>query len=143
MAISKTYLVPVDFSKGAERALTYAAALARENSGKLLLVHVIPMAVSDSDGGVFFDYYALLEKDAKERFKKLAARHKLKTAQYHTFIVSAVDIARAIVSQAKKAGAAMIIMGSHGRTGLQRLMLGSVAERTLRYAECPVLIVKR
>ena len=143
MAIRKTYLVPVDFSKNAEPALRYAAALARENSGKLLLVHVIQMALSDSDGGVFFDYYALLEKDAKERFKKLAARHKLETAQYRTVIVSAVDIAGAIVSQARKARAAMIIMGSQGKTGLQRLMLGSVAERTLRYAECPVLIVKK
>jgi nucleotide-binding universal stress UspA family protein len=48
-----------------------------------------------------------------------------------------------IVNQAKKARAAMIIMGSHGRTGLKRLVVGSVAERTLRYARCPVLIVKR
>jgi nucleotide-binding universal stress UspA family protein len=45
--------------------------------------------------------------------------------------------------RAKKLKASMIVMGSHGRTGVSRLMLGSVAERTLRYAECPVLIVKK
>ena len=48
-----------------------------------------------------------------------------------------------IARQAKKLRVAMIVMGSHGRTGLQRLLLGSVAERTLRYTDCPVLIVKR
>jgi nucleotide-binding universal stress UspA family protein len=52
------------------------------------------------------------------------------------------DFADIIVRQAKRLGVAMIIMGSHGRTGLRRFLLGSVAERTLRYAECPVLIVK-
>jgi hypothetical protein len=46
------------------------------------------------------------------------------------------------VDYAKEIRASMIIMGSHGRTGFRRLMLGSIAERTLRYAECPVLIVK-
>ena len=52
------------------------------------------------------------------------------------------DFADVIVRHAKKLRASMIIMGSHGRTGLRRLLLGSVAERTLRYAKCPVLIVK-
>ncbi len=48
-----------------------------------------------------------------------------------------------IADLARRSRASMIIMGSHGRTGLQRLMLGSIAERTLRYAKCPVLIVKK
>jgi nucleotide-binding universal stress UspA family protein len=48
-----------------------------------------------------------------------------------------------IAAVAKKSRAAMIVMGSHGKTGFQRFMLGSVAERTLRYAHCPVLIVKK
>jgi nucleotide-binding universal stress UspA family protein len=58
-------------------------------------------------------------------------------------IVQRGDPARVIANQAKKTRARMIVMGSHGRTGLKRLVLGSVAERTLRYARCPVLIVKR
>ena len=52
------------------------------------------------------------------------------------------DFPAIIARQAKRLGASMIIMGSHGRTGLRRLLLGSVAERTLRYADCPVLIIK-
>lgn len=67
----------------------------------------------------------------------------LKPAEYRCTILLAEDTARAIARQARKSRAAMIIMASHGRTGLQRLLLGSVAERTLRYAECPVLIVKK
>jgi nucleotide-binding universal stress UspA family protein len=52
------------------------------------------------------------------------------------------DFGSVIARQAKRLRVSMIIMGSHGRTGLHRFLLGSVAERTLRYASCPVLIVK-
>jgi len=58
-------------------------------------------------------------------------------------LIRGVDPGRMIADLARRSRASMIIMGSHGRTGLQRLMLGSIAERTLRYAKCPVLIVKK
>jgi nucleotide-binding universal stress UspA family protein len=58
-------------------------------------------------------------------------------------VARGTNFADVIAKQAKKLRAAMIVMGSHGRTGLQRFLLGSVAERTLRYADCPVLIVKK
>jgi nucleotide-binding universal stress UspA family protein len=57
-------------------------------------------------------------------------------------VARGVNFAEIIAQQARKLRATMIIMGSHGRTGLQRFLIGSVAERTLRYARCPVLIVK-
>jgi len=141
MARYKTYLVPVDFSRGSEIALRHAVKLARENNGRLLLVHVVPTIAVYPAEGSFFDYYGLLEKDAREGFKRLARR--LKLGKYRAVLTRGEDTARTIANQAKKSRASMIIMGSHGRTGLQRLMLGSVAERTLRYAQCPVLIVKK
>jgi nucleotide-binding universal stress UspA family protein len=143
MAASKTYLVPIDFSKGSEVALRHAIRLAREKRSKLILVHVLSTIALYPPEETFFPYQDMIRKDAEEQFKKLVRRAGLKPREFRSLILMAEDTARAIARQAKKARAAMIIMASHGRTGLQRLLLGSVAEKTLRYAECPVLIVKK
>jgi nucleotide-binding universal stress UspA family protein len=140
---SKIYLVPVDFSKGSEVAVKHAIKTARENRGKLVLVHVISTNLVYPTEGAVFDYYGIVEKDAQNGFKKLAQLNRLRPKEYRTVLLRGGDTARMIADQAKKSRASLIIMGSHGRTGLQRFMLGSVAERTLRYAQCPVLIVKK
>ncbi|MDP2603441.1 MAG: universal stress protein [Deltaproteobacteria bacterium] len=143
MAVSRTYLVPVDFSKSSEIALNQAIEMARENRGKLLLVHVISATFAYPLEGGFSDIFEALEKNARESMKKLFQRKRLKPARDRSILITGLDPAQAIVRQAKKSRASMIIMGSHGRTGLQKFLLGSVAERTLRYAHCPVLIVKK
>jgi nucleotide-binding universal stress UspA family protein len=143
MATSDTYLVPLDFSRGSERALDYALALAREKKGKLVALHVVPAELIYPPTGGRFDFYRLLERDARENFSRLAKRKKLKPEDCRLIVARGTNFAEVIARQAKQMRVAMIIMGSQGRTGLQRLLLGSVAERTLRYAECPVLIVKK
>ena len=84
-----------------------------------------------------------MERDARKNFSKLAKRKNLKPEHCRFIVARGTNFAEVVVKQARKMRVAMIIMGSHGRTGLQRLLLGSVAERTLRYADCPVLIVKK
>jgi nucleotide-binding universal stress UspA family protein len=143
MATSKIYLVPLDFSRGSLRAFDYALSLARETKGKLVALHVAPAEMVYPPTGGRFDFYAFLERDARENFRRVAKRKKLKPADCRFIVASGTNFAEVIARQAKKMRAAMIIMGSHGRTGLQRFLLGSVAERTLRYADCPVLIVKK
>lgn len=143
MPIARSYLVPVDFSKGSEAALSHAVALAKEHQAKLILIHVIPAAMVYPGEATKFDFYALLERDARENVARLAKRKKLKPTDYRLVLVRGVDPADVIARQARQLRVSMIIMGSHGRTGLQRLLMGSVAERTLRYARCPVLIVKK
>lgn len=64
-------------------------------------------------------------------------------AESRFVLIKGRDPARGIAAQARKSRVSMIIMGAHGRTGLKRLVLGSVAEKTLRHARCPVLIVKK
>jgi len=118
-------------------------ALARENKGRLVALHVAPAELIYPPTGGRFDFYALLERDARENFRRLAKRKKLQPADCRFVVARGTNFAEIIARQAKKLGATMIVMGSHGRTGLQRFLLGSVAERTLRYADCPVLIVKR
>lgn len=138
-----TYLVPLDFSRGSERALDYALALARERNGKVVALHVVPAELIYPPTGGRFDFYKLLERHAWENFRKLQKRKQLKPEECQLLVARGTDFAEIITRQAKKMRSAMIIMGSHGRTGLQRLLLGSVAERTLRYADRPVLIVKK
>ena len=143
MPASKTYLVPVDFSKGSEFALNHAIKLAGASKGKLLLVHVLSMTFAFPMEVGFSDIFDILEKDAREKMRKLVQRKHLKPGQCRSMLIRGVDPGRMIADLARRSRASMIIMGSHGRTGLQRLMLGSIAERTLRYAKCPVLIVKK
>jgi nucleotide-binding universal stress UspA family protein len=137
--VSKTYLVPIDFSERCEIALQHAHRMSRENGGKLVLLHVINENMFHSRRIVPKRH---TEKLARDELKRLAARARLEPGGYKTVIAWGRDPARTIANHAKNLHASMIIMGNQGRTGLTRLMLGSVAERTLRYAECPVLVVK-
>jgi nucleotide-binding universal stress UspA family protein len=149
MASSKIYLVPVDFSKSSDAALTFAIKLAKESKGKLFLLHVISdssLAISATEGTtpeMVLELRRAIEEGAEAGMKKLIARKRLRPGQFRSLIVRGGDPADIIAVQGKKLRAFMIVMGSHGRTGLKRLLLGSVAERTLRYAKCPVLIVKQ
>lgn len=149
MAKGSTYLVPVDFSKTSEIALSHAMKLARENKAKLVLLHVVSdsawMAAGDDVGSaqVLLDYIKAAEKNAAEEMRKLVRRKGFKPGGYRSVLIRGGEPASVIARQAKKSRASMIVMGSHGRTGFRRFVLGSVAERTLRYAECPVLIVKK
>lgn len=141
-ASSKTYLVPVDFSTGSEIAIRHAAKIARENQGKLLLLHALNWkAVSAPEFPR--NHVKIFKNNARDRLEKLARRLRLEPGEYSSEVIWGGNIARTVADYAKEIRASMIIMGSHGRTGFKRLMLGSVAERTLRYAECPVLIVKK
>ena len=142
MAASKTYLVPIDFSRGSDKALDYALRLAGEQKAKLIALHVVPAELIYPPAGQRFDFYSLLERDARENFRQLLKRKRLQPRDCELMLARGTDFAETIARRAKRLRAAMIIMGSHGRTGLSRLLLGSVAERTLRYARCPVLIVK-
>lgn len=143
MKKTKTLVVPIDFSRGSDKAFAYARRLARERSARLIALHVIPAEMIYPPAGGRFDFYRLLERDARERFEKLARRMKLSAQECELQLVRGTDFAESITEQAKRMKASLIVMGSHGRTGLRRFLLGSVAERTLHYAQCPVLIVKK
>ena len=142
MAGANKILVPVDFSRGADEALDYALGWARQTGGKVIALHVVPAEVIYPPTGGRIEFYRWLERDARANFAKLLKRKRLKPRDCEFVLERGTDFADIIARQAKKLRASMIVMGSHGRTGLSRFFLGSVAERTLRYAKCPVLIVK-
>jgi len=141
MAKSKTYLVPIDFSQGSRIAFRQAAELAGRKNGRLILLHVVP-PLSYPMGAFLPKYFSSMERGAKSVLEKMARRRGLRKNRFRTLVFEGADAARVIANQAKKFRAATIVMASHGRTGLERAVLGSVAERTLRYASCPILVVK-
>lgn len=149
MAAKNTYLVAIDFSKTSEAALDHAANLSRETNGKLLLLHAIPTSAIVTSGPyegspeMSIEYERAQREEAQSQMEKLIRKKRLKPETFRSLIVARGDPARVIANQANKVRASMIVMGTHGRTGLKRLVLGSVAERTLRYARCPVLIIKK
>ena len=133
-------LFPTDFSPASEDALRWATALARDSGATLSIVHVEepPMAYG---GGEM--YIALDEGETKGELRRLLGNvvptdHNVPFE--HRLLVG--DPATAIVEDAEKENADLIVMGTHGRAGLSRLLMGSVAEAVVRRARCPVLTVK-
>jgi nucleotide-binding universal stress UspA family protein len=140
-------LVPVDFSPQAEYAFTYATRLAERFGAKLALLYV----VDDSfvTGGWSSEIYVsnvpeLMENliaDADRRLATLKASAAALGLTAETAVIRGRP-AHAIVEHAKNGGFDLIVMGTHGRTGVSHVVMGSVAERVLRKAPCPVLTVR-
>ncbi len=143
-------LVPVDFSPGSEAAATYGAWLAGRLRARLRLLHAYAGLGHASAGvapGVYDDLLAAqqeVRRQAERDLADLAARLAGKGgAEPETALVEAKESAAdAIVAAAREAGADLIVMGTHGRSGLRRMILGSVAEQVVRSADCPVLTLK-
>lgn len=133
-------LVPFDFSAEAERALDWAADLQRSTGGSLLLLHVVnplppgaelapvPLLASDSD-------LEELSADLKDKAQK-------RNIEAAVSVVLSPTIAGAALDAAREHKCDLIVMGTHGRGGLRRLVLGSVAEHVVRHAECPVVTMR-
>ena len=133
-------LVPIDFSTGSDAALEMATSLARDSGGFLILAHVevIPLSAA---GGEYL--YAMPEPPTEELLAKLDA---IVLPDSHVPVerrLLAGDPAEAIIRLAQTEDVDMIVMGTHGRRGLTRLLMGSVAEAVVRAAPCPVLTVKQ
>lgn len=136
---AKKILVPVDFSSGSEAALDLAASLARDSGAKLLItfVQVPPLSVA---GGEFM--YAEPGPPAEQIRARLETvlPQDSKVSVEHRLLNG--DPADCIVKLAEDEKVDFIVMGTHGRRGLTRILMGSVAELVVRWAKCPVVTVK-
>ena len=133
-------LVPTDFTSHSDKAINYAVMMARAFEARILLIHVIePFTYSVSETIQVMDHYVALREIADPIMDNL--REQLsKQAKVDTFIVKGFPYVE-IVKKAKQSKADLIVMGTHGRTGLKHLLMGSVAERVVRLARCPVLTI--
>jgi len=139
--VPKLILVPIDFSESAEQALDYACELASNLGATVRLVHAISQLPSALQVALTEDIVENLVKEHRESLDRLAGA-RLGRASFGEATVEVGDPRDTIVTAAKAMSVDLIVMGTHGRRGLSRLVLGSVAEDVIRYAPCPVLVVR-
>jgi universal stress protein A len=142
---SQHFLVPLDFSEYANYALEYAIHLAGKLEARLTLLHVIqPVPLEGADMGVTLPYTALqdLEAEIMQSMEACLARVTAAGLAGEIVVVHGVPF-HEIVETAKAQKIDLIVMGTHGRTGLQHILLGSVAEKVVRLAPCPVLVARQ
>jgi nucleotide-binding universal stress UspA family protein len=135
----RVILHPTDFSFGSEPALRVARSLAHDSGARLIILHVAPVAIL-TNGTVAEVIDPRHHRDALEDLRKRLNGPDLK---YSVETRLSRGIAHeGILQTAGAVGCDLIVMGTHGRTGLARLLLGSVAESVLQKADCPVMVVK-
>jgi nucleotide-binding universal stress UspA family protein len=131
-------LVPTDFSEQAEAAFQLACPLARDHGARVILLHVYPRPLCH--GEVVARRQADRYEDDLWRMLDQIAPAGATVAVERRLVEG--DAAEEVLRVAREEGCDLIVMGTPGRTGLARLMLGSVAEQVLRRATCPVLTVR-
>ena len=138
-------LHPTDFSECAEQARAQAIRLARALRAEIILFHVAVETPLYAEGMLGMTQvqkvYDAQRKWAEETLEARAAETRAADVQARWRLAVGVPFA-AIVEAAEEEGADMIVMGTHGRRGLEGLLLGSVANRVIRLAKCPVLTVR-
>ncbi len=137
----RTILHPTDFSDCSRYAFRVAGMLAREQGARLIVLHVKPTL---GPLVAYGDALADLEPEGSQE-KLVEVLHRLRLSdpkvQLEHRLVEGQG-AEEILRQAKELGADLIVMGTHGRTGIGRLLMGSVAGEVVRNAQCPVVTVK-
>ena len=141
----KTVLFPTDFSQGARAAMDYALSLARDYNAKLILLYVvqdisiaewyIPSSISATDLGED------MQKSAWNEMGKWATEAGAKVKDVEKMVVRGVPFVE-IIRTAREKNVDVIVIGTHGRTGIDHMLFGSTAEKVVRKADCPVLTVR-
>jgi len=143
----ETILVPTDFSSDAQQALSTAREWARRFGSRIVLLHAyrvdLPMSTPALGGGFVLPdrFYDELRAEATRQVEALAEETSRDGIQAEGIAVEERPVV-AILDEARKRSADLIVMGTRGLTGIKHVALGSVAERVVREAPCPVLSVK-
>jgi len=146
MIAIKKILVATDFSEVSDAALSYGRTLAEQFAATLHIVHVVEdlatlTFTTDRSASHVPGLQQELEDAARKQLDDALARAQWRGAQPQTSVLISNARAAAIVDYAKTASIDLIVIGTHGRGGISRLLLGCVAERVVRTAPCPVLTV--
>jgi nucleotide-binding universal stress UspA family protein len=144
--MTRRILHPSDFSKASSAAFAKAIDMAKSSRAQLLVVHVIsPMVPIPGDGyvspKVYDDLVASTRASAQKQLAKLLGKAKTARVRATGFLLEGVTHEQ-ILRFAKSRRADLVVMGTHGRSGLAKLFLGSVAGRVVAAASCPVMTVK-
>ena len=147
MFAPKSILVPTDFSEHSDRAVRQAADIAEQNNAKIFLLHVV-----DKLQQCAIDYCIPLETMMKvQEDSEKEAKRKMQEEANKILQSKKIDLAfdvksgvpfEEILKEQQERNADLIVIASHGRTGILKTLIGSVAERVMREAKCPVLLVR-
>lgn len=138
---AKNIVLATDFSDYASDAMRYAVSIARDTGATVHLVHAVEDPPHSADRGFGgFQAEAEVESDAEKTLAEIKLPDE-NIPVVRKLLHGAPDVE--IVQYAKEVEADMVVLGTHGHTGLMRVLLGSVAESVVRKAHCPVLTVKQ
>lgn len=140
----KNILIPTDGSEIAEQAVEHGIKLARALDAKVYGLYVIDISAFAGipTEAVWESMRVLLEEEGKKALASVEELAKKLDVEHETIIREGIP-AEEIVSVAKEKGVDLIVMGTAGRTGLDRFLLGSVAEKVVRTSSCPVMVVHK
>jgi universal stress protein A len=145
MTAFRRIMHPTDFSRASAPALRRAVALARACRAPLVLLHVMtppsPFIGEDTPPSSYADLLILARRSAKRRLAAALARVRRERVRARAIFAKGLP-ADEILHAARRMRADLIVMGTHGRTGVSRVFMGSVAERVVRESRCPVLTVR-
>jgi nucleotide-binding universal stress UspA family protein len=138
-------LTAIDFSDSSDFAFEYALTLARQFQSELTVMHVINEPVDLRGFYVPHISFEQLEKEIEEGAEKMMEKFCQSKmggfSGYTTAVVAGIPYEE-IIRKAEETGASLIVLGTHGRTGIDHLIFGSTAERVVRSAACPVLTIR-
>jgi nucleotide-binding universal stress UspA family protein len=139
----KKIIVPIDFSEHSEYALKTAAKLARINNAEILALHMLEMSdiMLTASDGMQYEKAVYFYKLSEQKFEKFLEKDYLKDLKV-TPIIKHFKVFSEVNDVANKNDADLIIMGSHGSSGVKEFFIGSNTERVVRSADIPVLVVK-
>lgn len=140
----KKIIVPIDFSEQSEYAIEVAASLAKKHGSEILALHMLELnqAMITSSEGFHPEQTIFLIKLAEKRFKEFLDKPYLKDIKI-TPIVKHYKVFSELNEIAEEHGAELIVMGSHGSDGLKEIFVGSNAEKVVRNANIPVIVIKQ
>jgi len=137
----RNIIAAIDFSGSSLLAMETALSLAPDRGGTLCLLHVLEVPRGIDPIGVLQPSIAELDAEALDRLQELVPENLDKDIRIERFVVRGSP-AKMIANQARERAADLIVVGTHGRKGLARMLLGSTAESLLRHSPCQVLVVK-
>jgi nucleotide-binding universal stress UspA family protein len=141
----KNILFATDFSESSDYAFQYASTLARKFEARLMIIHVINEPVDLRGFYVPHISFEKLEEEIEEGAKKMMDKfcrtHIRDFENYETFIVPGIPYDE-IIKKAVEQSADLIVLGTHGRTGLDHVLFGSTAEKVVRKSSIPVMTIR-
>jgi nucleotide-binding universal stress UspA family protein len=141
-ALFRRILCPIDFEHASMAALDLAVALARRTAATIHLLNVAPSPLGESrTAPIRLEPYRFREDMARSRLDEIARARVAGRARFETSVAQG-DPATEVLSAIMRGGVDLVVLGTHGRTGVRRLLLGSVAEKVVRESPVPVLTVR-